>query len=57
MTDNELRTVVSSLRMKEVMLQELINDTQISLSEIRELQNKLKKCIGLKVTFGKNKDE
>lgn len=44
--DNELKEIVSSLHLKELVLHELTNDTYHRLENIKALRKKLEKEIG-----------
>lgn len=48
-TDIELKEIISSLHLKELVLQELTNDTYHRLENIKALRKKLEKELGTAV--------
>ena len=44
--DNEVKEIISSLHLKELVLQELTNDTYHRLENIKALRKKLEKELG-----------
>lgn len=49
MSNNELKEIVSSLHLKELVLQELTNDMYNRLENIKALRKKLEKELGTAV--------